>query len=70
MKTPSFFNRVKRISAGFSALCASITLTYGDQLPPMVDKIVEYGIVAGIVSMAIAQFTVEKPEDLHKNDPV
>ena len=68
MKTPSFFRRVKRIAAGFSALCTAVTLSYGDSMYPWIEKMAEYGIVAGIVSMAISQFAVESPEDLHKDN--
>jgi len=66
LESPSFFKRVKRIAASFAALCTAVTLAYGEELPAWLGKVVEYGIVAGVVSIAIAQFTVENPEDLHK----
>lgn len=68
METPSFFRRVRRIAAGFSAFCTAVTLAYGDSLPGWLDKVIEYGIVAGVVSIAVSQLAVESPEDLHKNN--
>jgi len=66
METPSFFKRVKTISAGFAAACTAFKLAYPETGMIWLDEIVKYGIVAGFVSIVIAQFAVEKPEDLHK----
>lgn len=67
LETPSFFKRVKLIGASLGATSLLITTTYGDQVPVYLNRILEFGVVAGAVSILIAQFAVENPKDLHKD---
>jgi len=68
METPSFFKRVSRIGLSIAGACIATQLyiSANSVVIPWMEKILEYGIVIGAVSTFIAQFAVEKPEDLHK----
>lgn len=68
LKTPSFFRRVKIIGGTLGATALLVRSTYSEFIPEYLNKYLEYCIVAGAISILIAQFSVENPEDLHKDE--
>jgi len=66
LKTPSFFKRVQKVCIVIAGVCTALLAQDTVEFSEKITKILEYGIVLGLVATTVSQLAVDNPEDIHK----
>lgn len=71
-ETPKWFKKIIYWAIGVGATCGSLKLYFAEAsvtVSPLLEKIIEYGIVAGGVAAVVAKTACQAPPEPKKKKP-